>query len=177
VASDVDAEMLASVPPGIGTIHARAEDVDESWGEFRLVTIGRAFHWMAAEVLTEKLPRVTPQVALLGDWAERSEAQTLVRRVAEEVLGPRPAMKQPTVRYADSLRASPFSEVEVITVEAEHTWTPDELLGLAYSTSYASLARLGDRREEFERALRSRAKPLYRERASFDALLGRRGDE
>jgi hypothetical protein len=169
--------MLARVPSGIRTVHARAEDVDESWGEFRLVTVGRALHWMAPEVLTERLPRVTRQVALLGDWAERSEAQTLVRRVAEELLGPRPEMKQPTVRYADALRASPFSDVTVITVEAERTWTPDELLGLAYSTSYASLARLGERRDEFEQALRLRAKPVYRERASFDALLGRRRDQ
>jgi SAM-dependent methyltransferase len=174
VAADVDGEMLARVPPGIRTIQAPAEDVDESWGDFRLVTIGRAFHWMRPEVLTERLPRVTRQVALLGDWAERSEAQSLVRRVAEEVLGPRPPMQQPTVRYADALAASPFSAVTVISVEVEWSWTPDELLGLAYSTSYASLARLGDRREEFERALRARAKPLYRERPSFDALLGRR---
>lgn len=177
VAADVDPGMLARVPAGIRTVNARAEDVDESWGEFELVTIGRALHWMEPTVLTEVLPRVTRQVALVGDWSERSEAEMLVRRTAEEVLGPRPPLKQPTVRYADALRASPFADVTVLTVEDERTWTPDDLLGFAYSTSFASLARLGDRRDEFERRLRERAAPVYRERVTVDALLGRRGDE
>ena len=175
VAVDVDTAMLARVPAGIRTVQARAEDVDESWGEFRLVTIGRAFHWMDGDVLFERLSRITRQVALLGDWADRSEAQSIVREVAEELLGDRPAMKQPDVRYVDALRASPFSDVTVISAEEERTWTPDELIGLAYSTSFASLARLGDRREEFERILRARLKPQYRERIVSDAVLGRSG--
>jgi SAM-dependent methyltransferase len=181
VACDIDAEMLRHVPAGIRTVHARAEDVHESWGAFRLVTIGRAFHWMDGARVLERLTRVTRRVALVGDWAEQSEAQTIVREVAEELFGPRPAMKQPHVRYADALRASPFSDVSVISVEEERTWTPDELIGLAYSTSFASLARLGARREVFERELRARLKPVYRERIASDAVLGRRsgggGDE
>jgi SAM-dependent methyltransferase len=178
VAADVDAAMLAHVPRGIRTVHARAEDVDETWGTFRLVTIGRAFHWMDGDRVLERLARITRQLALLGDWAgEQSEAHALVRDVAEELLEPRPAMAQPHLRYADSLRASAFSDVTVISVEAEQTWTPDELIGFAYSTSFASLARLGDRRGEFERLVRERAAPFYRERIGWDAVLGRRGDE
>ena len=86
-------------------------------------------------------------------------------------------MKQPTVRYAEALAASPFSNVQTITVEVVRTWTIDTLIGFAYSTSFASLARVGDRREAFERALRARIKPSYRERVTVDAVLGRRGDE
>lgn len=181
VAVDVEPEMLAQVPPGIRTVLARAEDVDEAWGRFRLVTIGRAFHWMDGDVVFERLARITRQVALVGDWAEQSEPQRILREVAEELLGPRPTMRQPHVRYADALRASPFSDVTVISADEERTWTPDELLGLAYSTSFASLARLGDRRDEFERRVRARLKPVYRERIASDAVLGRRsgggGDE
>jgi ubiquinone/menaquinone biosynthesis C-methylase UbiE len=173
VAVDPEAEMLSELPPGIRGVQARAEDVDESWGTFRLVTIGRALHWMEPVVL-ERLARVTRQVALVGDTIEQSEAQTLLREIARELLGERPALMQPTVRYAESLAASPFSDVEEINVEAERTWTIDQLIGFAYSTSFASLQRVGDRREEFERTLRSRLKPFYRERVSMDALLGRR---
>lgn len=86
-------------------------------------------------------------------------------------------MKQPTVRYAESLAASPFSDVEELSVTIERTWTIEQLIGFAYSTSFANPARVGDRREEFERVLRERLKPFYRERIRVDALLGHSRDE
>jgi hypothetical protein len=67
--------------------------------------------------------------------------------------------------------------VQHITVETERNWTVDQLIGFAYSTSFASLVRIGDRREEFEQELRRRLQPSYRERVTVDAFLGRRGDE
>jgi ubiquinone/menaquinone biosynthesis C-methylase UbiE len=173
VAVDVEPEMLAELPPGIRTVQGRAEDVDESWGAFRLVTIGRAFHWLDGPVVMERLARITGQVALVGDSHEHSEAQTAVLEISRELFGERPAMKQPTVRYAQALAESPFDDVIEISVEVERTWTIEQLIGFAYSTSFASLARVGDRREEFEQLLRERLKPFYRERTPVDALLGR----
>jgi hypothetical protein len=116
-------------------------------------------------------------VALVADTVEQSEAQTDLLAVAREFLGERPPMKQPTVRYAQALAASPFSDVIELSVEVERTWTIDQLIGYAYSTSFASLRRVGNSREEFERELRARLKPLYRERVPVDAVLGRRRDE
>jgi len=173
VAVDVEEEMLAQLPSTIRKVHGRAEDVDESWGSFRLVTIGRAFHWMDGPRVMERLARVTRQLALVGDSHEYSEAQTTVLEITRELLGERPKMKQPTVRYDDALAQSPFDDVTLISVEVERTWTIEQLIGLAYSTSYASLQRIGDRREEFERTMRERLKPFYRERVPVDALLGR----
>jgi ubiquinone/menaquinone biosynthesis C-methylase UbiE len=173
VAVDVEPEMLAELPPQIHAVEARAEDVDESWGAFRLVTIGRAFHWMDGPRVLDRLSRVTRQVALVGDSHEHSEAQTKLLEISRELFGERPAMKQPTVRYAQALAESPFEDVIEISVEVERTWTVDQLIGYAYSTSFASLARVGERREEFERVLRERLKPFYRERTPVDALLGR----
>jgi ubiquinone/menaquinone biosynthesis C-methylase UbiE len=177
VAVDVEPEMLAELPDGIRAVQGRAEDVDESWGAFRLATIGRAFHWMEGPLVLEHLARITRQVALVGDTHEHSEAQTTLLEVARELLGERPAMKQPTVRYQRALEQSPFSDVIQLSVQVERTWTVEQLIGYAYSTSFASLQRVGDRREEFERTLRERLKPLYRETVPVDALLGRRGDE
>jgi SAM-dependent methyltransferase len=177
VAVDPEAEMLAELPPGIRTVQARAEDVDESWGEFRLVTIGRAFHWMDGPLVLDRLARITRQVALVGDTIGESEAMSTVLEVSRELLGERPAMKQPTVRYKQSLAVSPFSDVIELSVEVERTWTVEQLIGLAYSTSFASPQRVGDRRDEFERALRARLKPFYREQVTVEAWLGRRGDE
>jgi len=176
VAVDPEPEMLAELPPGIRAVQARAEDVDESWGTFRLATIGRALHWMDGPLVLDRLARITRQLALVADTHEDSEAQTSLLEIARELLGERPAPQQPTVRYAEALARSPFSDVLEITVEVERTWTIEQLIGYAYSTSFASLQRVGDRREEFERAVRERLKPSYRERVPVDALLGRRRD-
>jgi ubiquinone/menaquinone biosynthesis C-methylase UbiE len=174
VAVDVEPEMLATLPAGIRTVLARAEDVDESWGTFRLVTIGRAFHWFDGPVVMERLTRVTRQVALVGDSHEHSEAQRSLLGIARELIGEPPGRDRPVVRYADALARSLFSDVLEIRVEAERTWTVEQLLGYAYSTSFASLQRLGERRAEFERRVRERLRPFYRERVPVDALLGRR---
>jgi SAM-dependent methyltransferase len=171
VAVDPELGMLAELPPSIRAVQGRAEEVDASWGSFRLVTIGRAFHWMDPAVL-ERLP--TDQVALVGE--EQNEAHATVRKLAEELFGNRPTVRQPHVRYAQALAASPFDDVLTITVVEETTWTVEELIGFAYSTSFASLARVGDRREEFERRLRERVPAPLRVQTEFAALLGRRSD-
>lgn len=179
VAVDPEPEMLAELdgPPNVRKVEARAEDVDESWGSFQLATIGRAFHWMDGPVVLDRLARITRQLALVGDSLEQSEAETTLLAVARELFGERPPMKQPTVRYAESLAASSFSDVEELSVTIERTWTIEQLIGFAYSTSFANPARVGDRRDEFERVLRERLKPFYREQIRVDALLGHSRDE
>jgi SAM-dependent methyltransferase len=179
VAVDSEREMLAELagPPNVRKVLARAEDVDESWGTFRLATIGRALHWLDGPLVLERLARMTRQVALVGDTLGQSEAMRVALEVSRELFGERPAMKQPFVGYAQALAASPFCDVVELSVEVERAWTVDELIGFAYSTSYASPERVGDRREEFERTLRERLRPRYVERTRVDALLGRRRDE
>jgi hypothetical protein len=156
----------------VRTVEARAEDVDASWGLFRLATVGAALHWFDSALVLRNLAELTPAVALLGE-PMRGEAMTTLLAVSEELFGKRPEMRSGKVRYDEALAESAFSEVEVLSVEVERTWTPDELIGLAYSTSFASAARVGDRREEFERELRARLEPHYRERVTVDACLGR----
>jgi len=179
VAVDVEPEMIAELsraaPPNLTAVQARAEDVDERWGSFRLATAGRAMHWFDAPLVLDNLSRVTSTVALCADDSRDSEAETLALSLAVELIDePTSKHAKPTVRYADILRTSPFSDVEVVSVEVERTWTPDELIGFAYSTSTASPERLGDRRAEFERRLRERAKSSYSELVSVDAVVGRR---
>jgi SAM-dependent methyltransferase len=176
VAVDIEPEMLAELrraaPANVRTVEARAEDVDESWGVFRLATVGAALHWFDCGLVLGNLAKLTPAVALVGEPL-RGEAMTTLLAVSEELFGKRPEMRSGDVRYEEVLAESAFSAVETLSVEVERTWTPDQLIGLAYSTSFASAARVGDRREEFERVLRSRLEPFYRERVTVDAVLGR----
>jgi SAM-dependent methyltransferase len=177
VAVDVEAGMLAQIEePNVRTVVGPAEAVDPSWGRFDLVTAGRSFHWFDADVLFARLPLVTDQLALLGDSITQSDAQSRVLAIATELLGEDPP-KRPARRYRELLAASPFSEVEEIDVTSERTWTADSLIGLAYSTSVASPARLASQQEAFERRVRETFGDVeYRERVSVSAVLGRRGD-
>jgi trans-aconitate methyltransferase len=177
VAVDVEPEMVAEArrrtPPNVTVVEGRAEDVDQSWGSFRLVTAGRSFHWFDAPFVLDRLVAMTPVVALFGDDLRESSAQRLVLAIAGEVID-EPTLERKKFRYVDILAASPFSEVDVISMEVERTWTPDTLIGLAYSTSAASPERLGERMPEFEARVRREVQPLYRERVGVDAVIGRR---
>ncbi len=177
VAVDREPEMLEELrrlaPANVVALQASAEDVDASWGTFRLATIGRALHWFDGELVLERLVGVTPAVALLGDSLDESEALRTVLEIARELLGERPPMREPGVRYEDALAASAFSRVDELWAMVERTWTVEELIGFAYSTSFASVRRVGERRDEFEAALRARLQPRYRERVRVSALLGR----
>lgn len=176
VAVDAEPEMMvelrAVAPANLTAVTARAEDVDESWGPFHLVTAGRAFHWFDAPLMLVRLAAITPCVALLGDDSRDSEAQTLTLRIAAELVKS-PPTRRPKFRYSDILASSAFSEVETLSVEVERTWTPDELIGMAYSTSQASPERLGKHGREFERRVRQELKPHYHERVTMDAVIGR----
>jgi SAM-dependent methyltransferase len=176
VALDAEPEMIAELrraaPPNVTAIAARAEEVDEGWGPFELVTAGRAFHWFDAPLVLDRLAAITSAVALVGDDSRDSEAQTVALGIAAELIEA-PPIRRPKFRYADILGSSRFSEVELISVEVERTWTPDELIGMAYSTSAASPERLGERRLEFEERVRQEMKPRYDERVTVDAVVGR----
>jgi SAM-dependent methyltransferase len=182
VAVDVEPEMVAELrraaPNNVTPVTARAEDVDESWGHFRLATAGRAFHWFDAELVLARLTTVTPVVALVGDDIRDSEAQSLALEIAvnlmkEQPIEPPKIRRRHLLRYTEILRSSAFSAVEVISVEVERTWTPDELIGMAYSTAVASPERLGESMSTFEQRVREELAPSYRERVTVDAVIGR----
>jgi len=61
------AELRRAVPANVTVVEGRAEDVDSSWGEFRLVTAGRAFHWFDAPRVFDRLVSISPVEALLGE--------------------------------------------------------------------------------------------------------------
>ena len=181
VAADAEPEMLAMLrlvaPDNVTAVEARGDEIDESWGTFDLVTIGRALHWLGGVPFLERLLPLTRQVVLLGDRIWDSEAHSIVLEIAQEITGERPKAPAWGVRYEEALAASGFSDVVDLSIETVRTWTRDALVGWAFSTSFARPERLGARREEFERELRARLAPRYEERVTVVALLGRRGDE
>jgi ubiquinone/menaquinone biosynthesis C-methylase UbiE len=159
-------------------------------GPFRLVTIGRAFHWMDRPATLAMLDRVIAPggaVALfhdahpvlddnrwfktlrkVGDRYGRAQAAHIAERRS---LGHR--------RYEPFLFASAFTELDWLSVTLRQTLSVDDIIGRAFSMSTCSPDKLGDRASDFEKDLRAALAELspdgvFTEIAELVALVARR---
>jgi SAM-dependent methyltransferase len=177
IALDISPEMIAEArrtAESAGVTNVRwlvqpAEAISAALGQFELVTIGQAFHWMDRdEVLRRVAAALTPEggIALLGGttiwgapepWAEA--VVTVVRRWLGEERRAGGVLHAGTAasnhrRFEDVLADGGFDRQETGTFHAEHAWDLDGLIGNLYSTSYCSPALLGENRAAFEADLR-----------------------
>jgi ubiquinone/menaquinone biosynthesis C-methylase UbiE len=158
-------------------------------GPFRLVTIGRAFHWMDREATLKILDKiVTPDggVAFFHDahpdvtenrWFRvlRETADRYTRDAIHE--GERRSGAHR--RYEPYLFASAFTQLDGLSVTSRAAITMDDLVGRAYSMSSCAPEKLGERRAEFEVDLRAALAPFaidgtFVEVAEMVALLAQR---
>lgn len=155
-----------------------------------LTTIGRAFHWMdRLECLNELWDLTTDGggVAILGDSSYGKSVKPYWREKVmpkiEEILGERKAgisgkYSHPTKNHYEILQESHFSRLKKIEVEFDRHWTIDQIMGYLYSTSYASLPVLGNKKAQFEASIRelleSFPKDDFVEQGIFEILIGRK---
>jgi len=158
-------------------------------GPFRLVTIGRAFHWMDRAETLNVLDRVVTEdggVAFFHD-AHPDVTENRWFRVLRETAD---RYTQDAVhtgerrtgahrRYEPYLFASAFSQLDGLSVTCRSAITMDDLVGRAYSMSSCAPEKLGERRSEFEADLRATLAPFatdgtFVEVAEMVALLARR---
>jgi len=141
-------------------------------GPFDVTTIGRAFHWMDRGATLDRIRELTDPgggVAIVGDteWltgGERAWQDEVYDCVASylddlpERTGPRTeAYENP---YDEVLADHGFADVETATFERPREWTADEVVGYVFSLSFCSPAAFGERRADFESALRGRLDAL-----------------
>ncbi len=144
-------------------VQGYAESLDPALGFFRLVTIGRAFHWMdAARTLARLDAMIEPggAIALFGDhhldvpdneWCAAYDA--LVDGYgAQDVTHPKRRPKP--WRHEAELLHSPFSALERIGVVERRSTFVDALVDRALSKSSTSPDRLGGRAEMLARDIR-----------------------
>lgn len=159
-------------------------------GPFKLVTMGRSFHWMDREATLRALDSlVTPDgaLALLHDEHPRTaeNAWRLVLRDIGNKYGRATsphvqAVEKPGYRMHPSvLFDSPFNRLESAGIFIRREITTDDIIGLAYSLSTTAPQKLGDRAPAFERELRDALAPLspngrFLEIAEMLALIARR---
>jgi SAM-dependent methyltransferase len=166
---DPEEEMLAQArrlvaQRGLANVtlaRALAEDLPRiggTWGRFRLVTMGRSFHWMDRPAVLNILRPMLDDaggVAVI-DGAERAASRrheivqaAIHKHVGSERRSGARVWKKPDPPHEAVLRAWP-GRIEKHRVQWTMEWDLTSILGEAYSRSGCSLTVLGDSRQAFE---------------------------
>jgi SAM-dependent methyltransferase len=166
-------------------------DLPADVGPFRLVTMGRSFHWMdRAATLAALDGRVTADGALAlfhddhprtAENAWRGKLRDLGNAFGRERSPHVVAAQTAGYRSHESLlMASAFGRLSGLSEFLRRTITADEIVGLAFSLSTTARDKLGDKAGAFEADLRAALAALspdgrFTEIAEMEALVARRG--
>jgi SAM-dependent methyltransferase len=175
VAVDLDREMLAELeavaPSNLSARFGRAEELGPELGHFRLATIGRAFHWFERDTVLARLHEISDGVVLAGDAMSTGEPWLTLAAVAGEFVGDR-RPKHTGETWTEVIARSAYRTSERRELPVTRHWSLEDVIGYAFSLSWASHALLGERAGEFERTLRDRLGPgPWVEHAIFEVLL------
>ena len=163
---DPEPEMLAAAAKNaeaaeifnVRWVSGSSRDLGAHLGRFRLVTIGRAFHWMdRARTLKALHELVIPGGAVVIIDEERDKDPTswrsVIRRLSEQRGDPRAEHhNQPS--HAQLLADSAFRGPEYLRWPTAKTWTVEEILGNVRSTSMGALRARAGTTEAFEKEAR-----------------------
>jgi ubiquinone/menaquinone biosynthesis C-methylase UbiE len=176
IGMDPEPEMLAEAKvqarkAGVTTItwieggSADLEDMKAQPGTFRLVTMGSSFHWMDRDAILQTLAKlIVPSGGIVIVWTEflwnktnewTQAVKTVIQRwLGEERRAGSSTYVEPKERHEIVLARSPFKRRETYRLDYQRYWTIESLIGQLYSTSFSSVAVLGNQRESFEEDLR-----------------------
>jgi trans-aconitate methyltransferase len=188
-AVDPEPEMLRiardAAPANVRFIEGSSYDLGPQWGRFRLVTMGRSFHWMDREETLRRLDgMVEPEgaVALFHDThpevpenAFWREFRTLIRRYAPE--GETRRDGPGWTRHESVLLDSAFNALEEISVIERRAVTVEGLVARALSMSTTSEAKIGARAGELAAEIRAMmaGAGAFSEVVATQALIATRG--
>jgi SAM-dependent methyltransferase len=166
-------------------------DLPADIGPFKLVTMGRSFHWMDGPATLAMLDaHVVPggAVILMHDLHTKT-VENRWRQVLHEVGNEFGREEEHHVAargradfasHESVLMNSPFGHLERIGVFVTREMTTDDIVGLAFSLSTSSPQKLGSRKDEFESHLRTGLAEIspdgcFTELAEMTALIATRG--
>ena len=159
-------------------------DLTAGMGPFRLVTMGRSFHWMDRTATLSMLDKIVtpdggvalfhdahPPVAENGWFKILCDLQERYRQEKGRSGGHR--------RYEPFLFASAFTELDGLSVTIRQDLNVDDILGRAFSTSVCAPDRLDERKQVFAAELSAALRELspdgkFIEVAEMVAVLARR---
>jgi SAM-dependent methyltransferase len=150
-------------------VRGGSTDLPRDLGRFRLVTMGRSFHWMDRERVLAVLDDMVDDVGgiVLANDSCLVRPSTPWQRAIEEV---QPHFLPPDVvppdplpsrmnaaadhrSHEEILACSPFRHVHRRIYESARPWTVEQVIGYLYSTSLPLRRLLGNRRSAFEQAI------------------------
>ncbi|HEX4636852.1 MAG TPA: methyltransferase domain-containing protein [Rhizomicrobium sp.] len=181
----LDAACAAAHAAGVAMTlrHGGSGDLDAAMGPFRLVVIGRAFHWMdraAALAMLEKIVAPDGGVALFHDAHPPVEENRWFKILCDVQARYRTRRRGGGhSRYEPFLFASAFTQIDSLSVTIRQALTVDDIVGRAFSMSTSSPQRLGAAKEAFSQALSTALRELspdgkFTEVAELVAVLARR---
>jgi ubiquinone/menaquinone biosynthesis C-methylase UbiE len=164
-----------------------SDDLAAGMGSFRLVTMGRSFHWMDRAATLQRLEEIIAPggaIALFGDEHPKT-AENRWNDVLHDVASRYGRNEEPVIRERKSrdyrtheayLLASSFNVLDTVGVVIRKPITVDEIVGRALSMSTCSPEKLGEKLGAFEAELRDAlaASGDLTEIASLVALIARR---
>jgi ubiquinone/menaquinone biosynthesis C-methylase UbiE len=196
-AADPEPEMLAAAESAAKAAavpltlwRGGSYDLTPQMGPYRMVSIGRAFHWMdrlATLAMLDRLLCPGGAVVFFHDahpvLPENEWFKVLCKvgdrygRAAQPHIAERKALGHR--RYETSLYQSVFTQLDGLSVTVRKAVSEDEIVGRAFSQSTTSPEKLGTRADDFEAELRDRLRALspageFIEIAEMVALVARR---
>lgn len=198
-AMDPEPDMLAAAgaaaqAAGVSLTLAQGSsfDLTPDMGPFRLVTMGRSFHWMDRAATLAMLDRIVtpgggvalfhdahPPVAENGWFKVLHTVQEHYAQAADPVAQTRRDRKGGHRRYEPYLFASAFSQIDGLSVTIRQQIGVEDIVGRALSMSLSSPERLGDRQQAFMEELTAKLSALspdgrFVEVAELVAVVARR---
>jgi ubiquinone/menaquinone biosynthesis C-methylase UbiE len=196
-AADPEPEMLAAAEAaataaGIALTlwQGGSYDLTAEMGPYRMVSIGRAFHWMdrlATLAMLDRIVAAGGAVVFFHDahpvLPENQWFKVLCKvgdnygRAAQRHIGERKALGHR--RYEPFLYQSAFTKLDGLSVTIRKPISEDQIVGRAFSQSTSSPEKLGALADEFEAELRDSLRTLspeghFIEIAEMVALVARR---
>ena len=185
VAMDPSAEMLsaaralAAQAANIRFVAGSSYDLGPTLGDFRLVVMGRSFHWMDRVQTLERLGRIilpAGAVALFEDSAPAAPANAWrkVWRDIRERYAPdaEPHRRDPDwIRHEAILLESPFAHVERFGVIERRALDIETLVQRTLSMSSTSPSRLGEKTAAMVAELRAALGDVREEIVETSALV------
>ena len=196
VGMDPNSEMLAHASEqasaagreNVEFVEGSDADLDADLGSFRLVTMGRSFHWMNQERTLDHIhdllePGGGVAIVTGEEWLVRGamDWQAAVYDVAANYLEDLPGRETGEVEYEDPwdelLETNGFEAVETVTFDIARDWRVDEIIGYVFSLSYCSPQTFGDDVDAFEHEIRERLDELgggpFVQQEAVEVIAGR----
>ncbi len=170
VGMDPEPEMLAEATrqaqanhiTNVTWVQGNSADLPGEFGRFRLVTMGRSFHWMDREQVVATLDHTVEDsggLVLANDsclvrpvTAWQQAIEDIQRRFLPPDFTPPDALidQRP---HQEIVTRSSFSQVRRLMYEFDRLWTLEQVIGYLYSTSVPLRRLLGDQQSAFEQAI------------------------